>query len=113
MRRYEQLSHCSTWPPSVAVRHAAMARKTWRCSALVGCVRRYCLPCARTTSATSNCGRAAPTSPPAAATLAGDGSAMTHYVIGDVPGSSAGDVPSSRRSSGEIWADTRFVVVCR
>ena len=113
MRRYEQRSHCSTWPPSVAVRHAAMARRTWRCSTLVGCVRRYCRPCARTTSATSNGGRAAPPAPPAAATSAGDGRAMTPYVVGDLSGSSAGDWPSSRRSSGEIWADTRWVVVCR
>ena len=43
----------------------------------------------------------------------GDGSAMTRYGVGDVCGASVGDVPSSRRSSGEIWADTRVVVVCR
>lgn len=35
---------------------------------------------------------------------------MTHYGVGDVPSASAGEVPSSRRSSGEIWADTRLVV---
>ena len=90
-----------------------MARKTRRCSVLVGYVRWYCLAYARTTSATSNGGRVAPPSPPAGATIAGDGSAMTRYGVGDVCGASVGDVPSSRRSSGEIWADTRVVVVCR
>ena len=44
MRRCAQPSHCSTWPPSAAVRQAAMARRTRRCAPVVGCVRRYSSP---------------------------------------------------------------------
>ena len=112
MRRYEQSAHCSTWPPSAAVRQLAMACSTWRCSILVGCVRRYSSPYARTTSASSKRGRARPLGSPAvAATATGDDRSMRGYC-----GASGGEARwpvSSKRSSGEIWADTRLVVVCK
>ena len=112
MRRYEHFSHCSTCPPRAAVRQVAMARSTWCCSALVGCVRRYSSPCARTTSATSYRAQAcSPGAPAVVATATGDHRSMRGY-FGTLGGESLRSV-SSNRSSGEIWADTRLVVVCR